>query len=418
LKQVDTDDDDLPWGLDRIDEHLPVYDGKDWRRRDGGKGVHVYVIDSGIRETHEAFEGRAERLAEVTEDGIKACQEGDADCGADDKYGHGTHVAGIIGGKDHGVAPGATLHSIKITDGVGLHGINLALDWVRGKGQKPAVISISMGENMVFKKASHNKANRIAVERAYKAGFPVIVAAGNLNGDACDFQPARVAEAITVGATNRDDKRPGPGEWGEGQGSNYGSCVDIYAPGDRIISAGHKSDTALETKSGTSMAVPHVSGAAALLLQAQPNLTPKEIAATLKVRGSRGVVPHLNGAQNLLLYVGNDPCKYTQYDRNNIDDQNTNGKRRKRKTYASENEYLLACKRDCNEDSNCKSFVDDRTASSGRQCKPKKSGPQSKHRHRHSKKTLYAKSLYCWAYSDGAPTQWPTPGPHPELRGR
>jgi len=347
VKQADDDDDDddddggrVPWGLDRINEHLPVYDGKDWRKPNGGHGVNVYVIDSGIRITHAEFEGRAKAAIKVTGNGVRVCQENDATCAADDKIGHGTHCAGTIGGRDHGVAPGVTLHAIKVDTAPGgmssVSRILMGINWVvmRGSCDGPCVISISMGDGM--KDHWEAKALRFQVERAYELGIPVIVAAGNSNENACDVQPARVSEAITVGATTIHDVRPGPKEWGydrfgKAQGSNYGSCVDIFAPGDLITSAGHKTDHEVTVKSGTSMAVPHVTGAAALLLEAQPKLTSREISATLKVRATPGVVFDSRSADNLLLYVGNQPCRYSQYGRTTVDDQNTGGRQRKKK---------------------------------------------------------------------------------------
>merc|ERR1711937_606060 len=174
---------------------------------------------------------------------------------ARDAQGHGTHCAGTIGGAQYGVAKGATIHAVKVLSDSGSGSFSWfveALDWVVTKGQRPAVFSASLGgsRNIGFVET--------AIDRATAAGVVVVVAAGNDNMDACSFSPAHVGSAITVGATRSDDNRA----WY----SNHGSCLDIFAPGSSITSAGVSSDSASATMSGTSMACPHVAGAVVVVV--------------------------------------------------------------------------------------------------------------------------------------------------------
>jgi hypothetical protein len=278
------------WGLDRIDDRHGLdgsYDGA----ATGGSGVHVYVADTGIRTTHRTFGGRAFPAIEIKGNNLIDCGC-DFDC-ARDGNGHGTHCAGTIGGDEFGVARGVTLHAVKVLGDSGSgswSGFVRALDWVSVHGQRPAVLSASLGgSGRQFSVGN-------AVESATKAGVTVVVAAGNSRGDACNYSPAYSPSALTVGATESSDKRA--------SFSNYGKCLDLFAPGVKITSAWRGSDTSTKTISGTSMACPHVSGAAALLLQADPSATPFEIASKLKSQATAGaVVDPKGGSPNLLLYV-------------------------------------------------------------------------------------------------------------------
>lgn len=249
----------IPWGLKRIGTP---------KRSNTGKGVHVYVLDTGIRSSHSDFGGRAIPAIDVT---TKAMPDRPYECKgnlkcAGDSQGHGTHCAGSVAGKKYGVAPDAMVHAVKVLgdDGSGSNaGVMAGLDWVARSGQRPAVVSMSLGGPGVA------YAMRRAVQTAVKSGVTVVVASGNENSDACTFSPAFVPEAIGVGATTSQDKRA--------SFSNFGACVDIWAPGASIISAGHRSDTDTATQSGTSMACPHVAGAAALQLEMQPGASPKQV---------------------------------------------------------------------------------------------------------------------------------------------
>merc|ERR1719195_243610 len=213
---------------------------------------------------------------------------------AGDRQGHGTHCAGTAAGATHGVAPSAAIKSIKVLadDGFGSWSWSYyALDWLATNPTRPAVASMSLGGS------GTQQAMRDAVDAAVNAGVTVVVAGGNSNGDSCRFSPAFVPNAITVGSTTSWDSRS--------SFSNYGSCTNIWAPGSSVLSAGHASDTASRTLSGTSMACPHVSGAAALVLEADPSKKSSAVLQELLDTAAWDEIYGLNhGDTNALLYVG------------------------------------------------------------------------------------------------------------------
>merc|ERR1712038_1045619 len=218
----------------------------------------IFVLDTGVRTTHSDFGGRAAAGADVSSGSLVPCN-GNANC-ASDRQGHGTHCAGTAGGTRYGVAPGAQVRSVKVLSDQGSGSWSWsyeALDWLATGSVRPAIASMSLGGGGVI------SGMRDAVNAAVNAGVTVVVAAGNDNSDACGFSPAFVPNAITVGSTTSTDSRS--------SFSNYGSCTNIWAPGSSVLSAGHRSDTASATFSGTSMACPHVSGATALVLEADPS---------------------------------------------------------------------------------------------------------------------------------------------------
>lgn len=244
-----TTQNNVTWGLDRIDQRSRNLNGT-YRYDRTGSGVNAYVIDTGIRTTHTEFGGRAAVGWDVINNRVGA----NTDCN-----GHGTHVAGTIGGSTYGVAKSVDLISVRVLpcNGEGwASDVASGFDWVTVNGQLPGVINASVG-------GGASSALDSAVRRAVSAGFVVVVAAGNHDKDACSDSPSRVKEALTVGATDINDKRA--------DFSNYGQCVDVWAPGKSVLSASSVSNTASTTKSGTSMASPHVAGIAALYLQGAPN---------------------------------------------------------------------------------------------------------------------------------------------------
>jgi len=268
------------WGLDRIDQRATA--GNDqYRYISTGAGVTAYIVDTGIRLSHSEFRGSAVSGHDFVDD--------DAD--ASDCDGHGTHVAGTVGGATYGVAKGVSLVGVRVLDCQGsgsFSDVIAGIDWVVAHHSGPSVLSMSLGGGIY-------EALDQAVAAASAAGVTVVVAAGNEDDDACYSSPARAKSAITVGATGESDNRA----WF----SNWGSCVDIFAPGTEVKSSWASSDTATYTIDGTSMATPHVTGIASRYLQRHPSATPSQVAAALRAAATRGVVGDPQGAPNLLAYV-------------------------------------------------------------------------------------------------------------------
>lgn len=287
-----------PWGLDRIDQRESQLDGSYTSPGAKGAGVHVYVLDTGVRTTHQDFEGRAIPTLESLGGTVRKCGATDVTC-ASDTHGHGTHCAGTIGGATHGVAKQAIIHAVKVLNPSGQTSwITSAMDWVITGGARPAVISMSLGRSKTFGETAY----KIAVEAAVDDGVAVVIAAGNKAFDACDFSPAFVPAAITVGSTDSSDRMSGF--------SNHGTCIDIFAPGSSILSAGKNSDMDTRTLSGTSMACPHVAGAAAVLLSDHPTMNPEDVVAALVGQSTVDVLVNLPEdppSPNRLLYVAPAP---------------------------------------------------------------------------------------------------------------
>jgi len=268
------------WGLDRVDQRSLPLDNAYTYDFDG-TGVDAYIIDTGIRVTHNQFGGRA--LLDFT-----AVNDGN---GASDCNGHGTHVAGTVGGSTYGIAKNVALHAVRVLDCQGsgtTSGVIDGIDWVTNNHASPAVANMSLGGGV-----STSLDN--ALNNSVASGVFYAVAAGNSNADACNSSPSRAAEAYTIAATDDTDTRA--------SFSNFGSCVDIFAPGVNITSSWNTSDTATNTISGTSMATPHVTGAAALVLDEDPSLTPDQVKQTLTNRATANVVTDPAGSPNLLLYT-------------------------------------------------------------------------------------------------------------------
>ncbi|MGI5449833.1 S8 family peptidase [Streptomyces sp. CA-243310] len=283
LFHVDDTQPQAPWTLDRIDQSdLPLDASYTYGTK--AAGVTAYVLDTGINTAHQEFGGRA-RFGHNAVRGETA-----TDCN-----GHGSHVAGTIGGATYGVAKGVSLVAVKVADCRGdgrLSDMLRGLDWtVRDavRGRTPAVANMSMG-------GARSHALDAAIVRAVAAGVTFTVAAGNSAEDACDGSPSRVPQAVTVGATDAGDRRAAF--------SGHGRCVDLFAPGVSVVSAWKGSTTALARATGTSMAAPHVAGVAALILAGGTAKTPEEVTSALLRDAGRDRITGLPaGTANLLLHT-------------------------------------------------------------------------------------------------------------------
>ena len=279
LVTADVTQSNPPWGLDRIDQRnrpLSATYTYNWT----GAGVRAYVIDTGILTSHTQFGGRASNV-------FDAFGGNGSDCN-----GHGTHVAGTIGGSTYGVAKSSLPRGVRVLNcsGSGSNsGVIAGVDWVRQNFIAPAVANMSLGGGI-------SSTLDTAVNNLANAGVPIAVAAGNSNADACGSSPARAANAITVGATTTTDARA--------SFSNFGTCLDIFAPGSGILSAYWTSNTATATLSGTSMASPHVAGAAALYKQANPTASATTVRNALVNNATTNVLSGVGtGSPNRLLYT-------------------------------------------------------------------------------------------------------------------
>jgi subtilisin family serine protease len=275
------------WGIDRIDQRSLPLSGT-FTYTNTGAGVRAYIIDTGIRISHSEFGGRAI-------DGYDAV---DGTLPAGDCNGHGTHVSGTVGGATYGVAKAVTLVAVRVLGCSGsgtTSGVIAGIDWVtadHATGQA-AVANMSLG-------GSASSALDAAVRNSIADGVSYAVAAGNGNvagiaQNACKYSPARVTEAMTIGATDETDKKA---SW-----SNYGDCVDWFAPGVGISSAWSTGDSATNTISGTSMATPHTTGVAALYLQSNPSASPAAVRDALYTQTTKGIVTSSRTANNHLLYT-------------------------------------------------------------------------------------------------------------------
>ncbi|EFL31101.1 alkaline serine protease [Streptomyces viridochromogenes DSM 40736] len=271
-----------PWGLDRVDQTSLPLSGTYTYPDSAGSGVTVYVIDTGVRITHQQISGRATHGYDAV----------DGDNDASDGNGHGTHVATTIAGSTYGVAKKAKIVGVRVLNNSGsgtTAGVIAGIDWVTQNHSGPSVANMSLG-------GGASASLDTAVRNSIASGVTYAVAAGNSSTTASSSSPARVAEAITVGATTSTDAKASY--------SNYGSALDIFAPGSSITAGWNTSDTATNTISGTSMATPHVAGAAAVYLAGHTSSTPAQVAAALVNGAVTGKVTSAgSGSPNRLLQI-------------------------------------------------------------------------------------------------------------------
>jgi subtilisin family serine protease len=271
----------LAWGLDRLDQRsLPLSKTYNYK---SAASVTAYVIDTGVRTSHKEFGGRASSGWDFV----------DGDATANDCHGHGTHVAGTIGGATYGVAKDVKIVALRVLGCAGSGSFSdfiAAIDWVTKNARMPAVANMSLG-------GPRSKALDAAVQRSVASGVTYAIAAGNEDQNSCKSSPAAAPDAITVGAVDSADRRA--------DFSNWGTCLDIFAPGVDIVSAAKGSDTGTKKMSGTSMAAPHVAGAAALVLAAHPDWTPRQVRDDLVANAGVNLVKDPGkGSSNRLLHTG------------------------------------------------------------------------------------------------------------------
>nr|XP_002741796.1 PREDICTED: cuticle-degrading serine protease-like [Saccoglossus kowalevskii] len=269
----------VEWGCDRIDQrNLPLDD--QMNLYGDGNGANIYIVDTGLRHSHQEYQGRAHFFWD-----FEYSNRGE-DCN-----GHGTHCGGTSAGITVGIATSASLYSVRVLNCMGAGSttnIVKGCDAITDGGSKPGVASLSLG-------GGASTAMDSAVQRMIDAGYTVSIAAGNDDANACNTSPARVEAALTVGATDSDD--------GRASYSNYGTCVDIFAPGSDIRSSYHLHDGSYAVLSGTSMACPHVTGVAAVHLGAGTCATNAACKNKIISEGTSGVVGDPGvGSPNLLLY--------------------------------------------------------------------------------------------------------------------
>lgn len=278
--RMDATQSSAPWGLDRIDQTSLPLSGTYTYPDTAGSGVTVYVIDTGVRITHQQISGRASYGYDAV----------DGDTTASDGNGHGTHVATTIAGTTYGVAKKANIVAVRVLDNSGsgtTAGVIAGIDWVTNNHSGPSVANMSLG-------GGASTSLDTAVANSIASGVTYAVAAGNSSANASSYSPARVPAAITVGATTSSDARASY--------SNYGSVLDIFAPGSSITAGWYTSDTATNTISGTSMATPHVAGAAAVYLAGHTSATPAAVASALTSGATTNVVTSPgSGSPNRLL---------------------------------------------------------------------------------------------------------------------
>ncbi|MBA2706366.1 MAG: S8 family peptidase, partial [Gemmatimonadaceae bacterium] len=267
------------WGLDRVDQaNLPLNGTYSYATT--GSGVNAYIIDTGVLTTHVEFGGRAFGGFDAIGDGY-----GPTGC-----HWHGTHVAGTVGGSTVGVAKDVRIYSVRVLDCAGSgtnSGVIAGIDWVTANRVLPAVANMSLG-------GGYSQATNDALQRSVNAGVTYVVAAGNSTADACSYSPSSAPSALTIGATTSLDA--------QATYSNFGSCVDLNAPGTAIYSATNTNNTAMGTSSGTSMASPHVAGSAALYLETNPGASPATVASAVIDLATPGVLSGIvGGSPNKLL---------------------------------------------------------------------------------------------------------------------
>jgi subtilisin family serine protease len=280
LAQVASPQNQATWGLDRIDQADRPLDTQ-YNFSNTGAGVYAFILDTGLRADHMEFAGRVRPGFNVIADGN----------GTNDCHGHGTHVAGTVGGTTWGVAKGVAVIPVRVLDCTSYgswSGVIAGIDWVANSSLRPAVANMSLG-------GTPSSSLDAAVAGAVSKGVTMVVAAGNNGANACNYSPARAPSAITVGASISTDARA--------IYSNTGTCLDLFAPGSAITSASNVDTTSSKLMSGTSMASPHVAGVAALLLQANPTASPAAVASAITSSATPNRLTSIGtGSPNLLLY--------------------------------------------------------------------------------------------------------------------